>query len=28
LFYDDRTSMLFGDGKGSVSEIVEELKAL
>ena len=28
LFYDDKTSMLFGDAKGSVGDIVEELKAL
>ncbi|MGC7097622.1 NAD(P)(+) transhydrogenase (Re/Si-specific) subunit beta [Amycolatopsis lurida] len=28
LFYDTRTSMLFGDAKSSVGEIVEELKAL
>ncbi|SFO86261.1 NAD(P) transhydrogenase subunit beta [Amycolatopsis arida] len=28
LFYDPRTSMLFGDAKSSVSEIVEELKGL
>lgn len=28
LFYDTKTSMLFGDGKGAVGEIVEELKAL
>jgi NAD(P) transhydrogenase subunit beta len=28
LFYDSKTSMLFGDAKSSVGEIVEELKAL
>ncbi|MGH3567640.1 MAG: NAD(P)(+) transhydrogenase (Re/Si-specific) subunit beta [Pseudonocardia sp.] len=28
LFYDDKTSMLFGDAKRSVSEVSEELKAL
>jgi H+-translocating NAD(P) transhydrogenase subunit beta len=28
LFYNERTSMLFGDAKASVSEITEELKAL
>ena len=28
LFYDAKTSMLFGDGKSAVGEIVEELKAL
>jgi NAD(P) transhydrogenase subunit beta len=28
LFYDPKTSMLFGDAKSSVGEIVEELKAL
>jgi H+-translocating NAD(P) transhydrogenase subunit beta len=28
LYYDPKTSMLFGDAKSSVSEITEELKAL
>jgi NAD(P) transhydrogenase subunit beta len=28
LFYDPKTSMLFGDAKSSVGSIVEELKAL
>jgi NAD(P) transhydrogenase subunit beta len=28
LFYNDKTSMLFGDAKSSVSDITEELKAL
>jgi len=28
LFYDDKTSMLFGDAKSSVMEVTEELKAL
>jgi NAD(P) transhydrogenase subunit beta len=28
LFYDPKTSMLFGDAKSSVGQIVEELKAL
>jgi H+-translocating NAD(P) transhydrogenase subunit beta len=28
LFYDEGTTMLFGDAKKSVSEVTEELKAL
>ncbi|WP_445528351.1 NAD(P)(+) transhydrogenase (Re/Si-specific) subunit beta [Streptomyces cyslabdanicus] len=28
LYFDARTSMLFGDAKSSVAEITEELKAL
>jgi NAD(P) transhydrogenase subunit beta len=28
LYYNPKTSMLFGDAKSSVSEITEELKAL
>ena len=28
LFYNERTSMLFGDAKASVADITEELKAL
>jgi NAD(P) transhydrogenase subunit beta len=28
LYYNSKTSMLFGDAKSSVSEITEELKAL
>ena len=28
LFYNEKTQMLFGDAKSSVSEITEELKAL
>jgi len=28
LFTNPRTSMLFGDAKGSVTDIAEELKAL
>jgi H+-translocating NAD(P) transhydrogenase subunit beta len=28
LFYNEKTSMLFGDAKASVSEITEELKGL
>jgi proton-translocating NAD(P)+ transhydrogenase subunit beta len=28
LFYDEKTSMLFGDAKKSVTEVTEELKAL
>ena len=28
LFYDEKTAMLFGDAKASVSQIAEELKAL
>jgi NAD(P) transhydrogenase subunit beta len=28
LFYDPKTSMLFGDAKSSVNEIVEQLKSL
>jgi NAD(P) transhydrogenase subunit beta len=28
LFYDEKTSMLFGDAKSSVVDVTEELKAL
>jgi NAD(P) transhydrogenase subunit beta len=28
LFYDPRTSLLFGDAKASVSEITSEVQAL
>ena len=28
LFYDPKTSMLFGDAKASVADITEEVKAL
>ena len=28
LFYNDKTSMLFGDAKKSVAAVTEELKAL
>jgi NAD(P) transhydrogenase subunit beta len=28
LFYDDKTNMLFGDAKKSVTDVTEELKAL
>jgi H+-translocating NAD(P) transhydrogenase subunit beta len=28
LFYDPKTSMLFGDAKGSVAEVLGELKQL
>ena len=28
LFYDEKTSMLFGDAKASVDEVISELKAL
>jgi NAD(P) transhydrogenase subunit beta len=28
LFFNDKTQMLFGDAKGSVGEIVNELQAL
>jgi NAD(P) transhydrogenase subunit beta len=28
LFYDEKTSMLFGDAKKSVTEVTEELKSL
>ena len=28
LFYDPKTSMLFGDAKASVSEVISEVQAL
>jgi H+-translocating NAD(P) transhydrogenase subunit beta len=28
LFYDDKTSMLFGDAKGSLTKVISEIKQL